>query len=80
MAAFSDLNIFGALILLFMMIFYILEQKSRSYTLAFGVACLGSSLYGWLAGTWPFGVIELAWGIFAFNKWIKIRKNSVAGT
>lgn len=77
MEIFSTVNIFGSVVLLFMMIFYILESKSDSYTLAFGVACLGSSLYGWLAGTWPFGIIELAWGIFAFNKWNRTRKNNI---
>jgi hypothetical protein len=74
MVIFSLLNIIGSVVLLFMMLFYILEQRSNSYTLAFGFACLGASAYGWIAGTWPFGIIELAWGAFAFNKWSKKRK------
>lgn len=71
----SPLNIIGSLVLLFMMIFYIFETRSSIFTLAFGAACLGSSLYGWLAGTWPFGIIEFVWALFAFNKWFKTKKN-----
>ncbi len=75
MAFFSPVNIFGSVILIFMMLFYIMEQRSGSYTLAFGFACLGASLYGWMAGTWPFGIIEFVWGMFAFNRWAKAKKS-----
>ncbi len=29
----------------------------------FALACAASSLYGWLAGTWPFGVVEGGWAL-----------------
>ena len=47
------------LVLFLMMIFYIKENKSSKYTLLFGIMCIGSSAYGFLAGTWPFGIIEV---------------------
>jgi len=67
------LTAFGAAVVACMMIFYALESRSPWFTLAFGLACLGSSLYGWLAGTWPFGVVEGVWAIVAFNKWYRLR-------
>lgn len=66
------LTVFGATIVTLMMIFYALESRSRWFTFAFALACLGSGAYGWLAGTWPFGVIETLWGIIALRKWHKL--------
>ena len=37
--------------------------------LVFALACAASSLYGWLAGTWPFGVVEGVWAILALRRW-----------
>lgn len=56
-----------------MMIFYALEEKDRVFTLAFAISCWGSALYGWLAGTWPFGVVETVWGVLALRKWYQGR-------
>lgn len=66
------LTAFGAVIVTLMMMFYALEHRSPWYTLAFAIACSGSSLYGWLAGTWPFGVVEGVWAIVAYHKWWKL--------
>lgn len=69
----SSLNVYGSAVLLLMMFFYIRESKAPIYTLLFGIMCIGSSSYGFLAGTWPFGIIEVAWALFAFNKYRKLR-------
>lgn len=63
------LTLYGAFAVTLMMVFYALEGRSPSYTLWFAFACFGSSVYGWLAGTWPFGVVELVWGLVALSKW-----------
>ncbi len=63
------LTVFGATIVTLMMIFYALESRSRWFTFAFAISCLGSAAYGWLAGTWPFGIVETIWAIVAFRKW-----------
>lgn len=68
------LTAYGATVVFLMMVFYALEARSAGYTLAFAVACLGSSLYGWLSGTWPFGVVEMVWAGVAFRKWIRLRR------
>ncbi len=61
--------IFGATAVTLMMLFYALESRSNWFTFAFAWACLASSAYGWLAGTWPFGVVELIWAGVAFVRW-----------
>jgi hypothetical protein len=52
-----------------MMLMYALERRGREFILAFGCGCLLSSAYGFLAGTWPFGVVELIWAGVAFNRY-----------
>ena len=64
------LTAYGAFVVALMVIFYALESKDRIYTFLFGLSCLASALYGFLAGTWPFGIAEIIWGIVAFRKWI----------
>lgn len=63
------LTIYGAIVVTLMMVFYAMEQRSQWFTFAFGIACFGSATYGWLAGTWPFGVVETVWGLVALRKW-----------
>nr|WP_283103136.1 hypothetical protein [Acidithiobacillus sp. S30A2] len=57
------------------MVFYALEQKSSWFTLAFGISCIGSAIYGFLAGTWPFGIVESIWSLVVFRKWYSVRNN-----
>jgi len=45
------LTAFGLLALI---AFYALESRSPAFVLAFAVACLGASVYGFLSGAWPF--------------------------
>jgi hypothetical protein len=52
------LTVFGAVAVTFMMLMYALERRGRWFILAFACGCLLSSTYGFLAGTWPFGVVE----------------------
>ncbi len=63
------LTLFGASVVTLMMIFYAMETRSPWFTFCFAGACIGSATYGFLAGTWPFGVVESVWGVVAFRKW-----------
>jgi hypothetical protein len=63
------LTYFGAAAVGFMMLCYALEARGAVYTLLFALGCFAASAYGWLAGTWPFGVVELVWGFIALRKW-----------
>ena len=68
------LTLFGACMVTVMLVCYALEGRSSWFTFAFAWACLGSSAYGWLSGTWPFGVVEAVWGLIAFRKWNHLRR------
>jgi len=39
------------------------------FVLAFALGCALSSGYGFLAGTWPFGVVELVWVLIALRRY-----------
>jgi hypothetical protein len=63
---------FGVAALTFMMLMYALEQRNERFVLAFALGCLLSSAYGFLAGTWPFGVVELIWAGVAVRRYMSI--------
>ena len=62
------LTAFGASAVSFMMLMYALERH-RGFILAFACGCALSSVYGFLAGTWPFGVVEAIWTAVALNRY-----------
>jgi hypothetical protein len=39
------------------------------FVLAFACGCALSSAYGFLAGTWPFGVVEAIWAVIALRRY-----------
>jgi hypothetical protein len=51
------LTVFGAVAVTFMMLMCALERRGPRFVLAFACGCLLSSAYGFLAGTWPFGIV-----------------------
>jgi len=65
----QPLTIFGAIAVAIMLVAYILERRSLWWVLVFALACAASSTYGWLSGTWPFGVIEGVWALVALRRW-----------
>ena len=64
------LTAFGVAALSFMMLMYALERRGRGFILAFAVGCFLASAYGFLSGSWPFGIIEAVWGVIALRKFI----------
>jgi hypothetical protein len=67
------LTVFGACAVTFMMLMYALERRHSAFILAFAAGCLLSSVYGFLAGTWPFGVVEAIWAVVAVNRYRLVR-------
>ncbi len=67
----NSLTLFGLFAVTAMVVCYAFENRSRHFTLAFAVACLLGSAYGFLQGAWPFGVVELVWSAIAINRWRK---------
>lgn len=63
------LNAFGASAVTFMMLMYTFERRHRLFVLGFACGCALSSTYGFLAGTWPFGVVEAVWALIAINRY-----------
>jgi hypothetical protein len=65
----NSLTIFGFLAVTSMVVFYALEERSPAFILAFAGACLLASVYGFLQGAWPFGVVEIIWAAIAVRRW-----------
>lgn len=63
------LTIYGACAVTFMMCMYALEGRHRRFVLAFALGCALSSSYGFLSGTWPFGVVEGVWSLIAVKRY-----------
>lgn len=63
------ITIYGVCAVSFMMAMYALERRSPWYILGFSVGCILSSIYGFLSGAWPFGVVELIWSGVAFRRY-----------
>jgi hypothetical protein len=69
----DGLTIFGLLAVLAMLIFYALEQRSPWFVLAFALACALGSIYGFMQGAWPFGIVEAIWAGVALHRWNRAR-------
>jgi hypothetical protein len=52
------LTIFGFFAVTAMLICYAFEDHSHWFVLGFAVSCALGSVYGFLQGAWPFGVVE----------------------
>lgn len=65
----DPLTLFGLLAVTAMLVFYALEDWSPWYILAFAAACGLASVYGFLQGAWPFGVVEAIWAGVAVWRW-----------
>jgi hypothetical protein len=67
----DTLSAFGLFAVTLMVVFYALEHRSRWYILAFAGACVLGSIYGFLQGAWPFGVVEAVWAAIAVWRWYR---------
>ncbi|HUK53293.1 MAG TPA: hypothetical protein VL099_08395 [Candidatus Binatia bacterium] len=65
----NPLTIFGLFAVTAMMLCYALERRSPWFILAFALSCLLASVYGFLQGAWPFGVVEIVWSGVALGRW-----------
>jgi hypothetical protein len=65
------LSAFGLLAVTAMLAFYALEDRGPAFILAFAAACALASVYGFLQGAWPFGLVEGVWAVIAVQRWRK---------
>jgi len=63
------LDLFGLLAVTAMLVCYALEARSAWFVFGFAVACVLGSIYGFLQGAWPFGVVEAIWAVIALRRW-----------
>ena len=63
------LTLFGLFAVTAMLVCYALEHRSHWFILAFAVACALGSIYGFLQGAWPFGLVEAVWTVVALRRW-----------
>jgi len=63
------LTLFGLFAVTAMLACYALEDRDRLFILAFAAACALGSIYGFLQGAWPFGLIEAVWAVVALRRW-----------
>lgn len=68
------ITIYGVCAVTFMMVMYAVEAKGRVYIFGFAVGCVLSSIYGFLAGAWPFGIVELIWSGVALKRYQRYEK------
>jgi hypothetical protein len=65
----DGLTTFGLFAVTAMLMTYALEERSAWFILAFAGACALGSLYGFLQGAWPFGLVEAIWALVAARRW-----------
>lgn len=72
----SLLTVFGLFAVSAMLVCYALEYRSHWFILAFAIACLLGSAYGFLQGAWPFGLIEAIWSLIATRRWWLVKNSN----
>ena len=65
----THLTAFGLVSVTAMLVTYALEERSAWFVLAFAFACAMGSVYGFLQGAWPFGIVEAIWALVALRRW-----------
>ena len=63
------LTIYGLVSVTLMLVFYALEARAAWFVLGFSLSCLMASVYGFLQGAWPFGIVEAIWSVVALRRW-----------
>lgn len=63
------LTAFGLFAVTAMLVFYALDDRKAVFILWFAGACVLGSVYGFLQGAWPFGIVEAIWAAVAVRRW-----------
>jgi hypothetical protein len=63
-------TVYGVVAVSFMMAMYAFERRGPGFVLGFASGCVLSSVYGFLSGAWPFGVVEAIWAVVAFRRYL----------
>ena len=71
------LSLFGLFAVTAMLVAYALEDRSHWFIFVFAAACALGSIYGFLQGAWPFGLVEAVWAVVALRRW-NVRRRLIA--
>ena len=71
------LTAFGLLSVTIMVACYAFEDRSHWFILGFAGSCALASVYGFLQGAWPFGLVEGVWTFIALRRWQLRRKRAI---
>jgi hypothetical protein len=63
---------FGLFAVTAMLVCYAFEHYSHWFVLGFAAACALGSVYGFLQGAWPFGIVEAIWAVVALRRWSQV--------
>jgi len=66
----NPLNLFGLFAVTAMVVCYALEHYGHWFILGFACSCALGSVYGFLQGAWPFGIVEAIWCVIAARRWV----------
>jgi hypothetical protein len=69
----SLLTLYGLFAVTAMLVCYALEERSPWWIFGFAIACALGSVYGFLQGAWPFGLVEAIWAVVALRRWMQKR-------
>ncbi|MEE9207092.1 MAG: hypothetical protein V3U67_01765 [Gemmatimonadota bacterium] len=70
------IEVFGAVAVAAMALFYALEERSAWFILLFAASCLASTGYAVAIRSWPFATVELLWAGIALRRWIRVSRPS----
>jgi hypothetical protein len=70
----NPLALFGLFAVSAMLFCYAFERRSHWFILGFAAACALGSVYGFLQGAWPFGLVEAVWSAVAVRRWWGARR------
>jgi hypothetical protein len=68
------LTLFGLFAVTAMLVCYAFEKRSAWFIAGFAAACALGSIYGFLQGAWPFGLVEGIWSLVALRRFWITRK------
>ena len=66
-------SLFGLLAVSLMLVCYAFEARGRGWVLGFAGACALGSIYGFMQGAWPFGLVEAVWAGVALRRWWRLQ-------
>lgn len=71
------LTLYGLFAVTAMLVFYALERRNNWFVLLFALSCVLASVYGFLQGAWPFGMVEVVWAGVALRRWLRDRQEGL---